>query len=100
MGGTASCMNGTCSIQCTPGLTACGDKCVDTQSDLANCGGCGMACATTQANSHAMCSEGMCKTQCNWGFVACDAYCISIALIQDQRAFALCAVLAASQDNK
>jgi hypothetical protein len=72
----------------------------DTATDAANCGACGMACTTTQANGHAMCSEGMCKSQCNWGFVACDAYCVSIALLQDQRAFALCAVLAASQANK
>lgn len=37
------------------GLTTCGAACVDTQSDNANCGGCGKAC--TGADK---CSEGVC----------------------------------------
>ena len=30
---------------CTPGLTMCGDVCVDTATDAAHCGGCDQACA-------------------------------------------------------
>jgi alpha-tubulin suppressor-like RCC1 family protein len=40
---------------CEAGLTECGDGCVDTQSDLAHCGGCDSACAATD-----VCREGEC----------------------------------------
>ena len=40
---------------CESGLTGCGGDCVDTQSDLAHCGGCDSACAATD-----VCREGAC----------------------------------------
>jgi hypothetical protein len=37
------CADGACYV-CCPGLTKCGDICVDTQTDEANCGTCGETC--------------------------------------------------------
>src|SRR5690349_17291511 len=46
--------------------TVCSGACVDTQSDPANCNGCGMACPTGQ-----MCVMGACKLVCAGGSTAC-----------------------------
>ena len=40
-------------VSCDGGLTSCGGKCVDTQSDANNCGGCGVVCNT-------QCTAGIC----------------------------------------
>jgi hypothetical protein len=50
------------SVTCTDGGTACGSSCVDTSSDLQNCGGCGIVCNTS-------CSGGVCQLIGN----GCDA---------------------------
>jgi hypothetical protein len=36
--------------------TTCGSQCVDVTSDANNCGGCGIACATTETCSNGQCS--------------------------------------------
>jgi hypothetical protein len=100
VGATAVCTDGACSFQCGMGQTACGAACVDTLKDPLNCGACGQVCTATQSRSHATCDAGACKTACDFGYVACDNYCIGIALLQDQRAFAVCAVLAAAQGGQ
>jgi Stigma-specific protein, Stig1 len=44
---------------CADGTTKCGGACVDTKVDLANCGGCGVACASGE-----VCSAGNCQSEC------------------------------------
>jgi hypothetical protein len=53
--GAATCVGGTCGIQCVSGFTLCGGACVDEQTDLNNCGACGHVCPSTQ-----YCSVGSC----------------------------------------
>lgn len=47
------CSNGTCG--CGPALTKCGDACVNTKFDAANCGTCGNAC------NGGGCRDGQCR---------------------------------------
>jgi glucosylceramidase len=54
---------------CLPGQMACGQQCVDVLSDVTNCGGCGIPCATGQA-----CQAGAC--QCLSGTL-CNAACVA-----------------------
>jgi hypothetical protein len=58
--GTTSCGSGT----------LCNGTCVNTQSDNANCGTCGTACATGE-----VCSQGKCATSCGGGTKLCGSIC-------------------------
>ena len=53
-----------CSAICTGGLLDCNGECVDTSSDMQNCGSCGNTCS--YAHAQATCSEGICS------MVSCD----------------------------
>jgi hypothetical protein len=58
---------------CGPGLTRCGDTCVDLGSDLNNCGSCGVYCP---AGPGWVCSDGSCvcapgRALCGEGLGAC-----------------------------
>lgn len=53
-------------LTCQGGQTLCGQSCVDTATDRANCGGCGAACSPDQT-----CTGGQCT--CNG--TACDGCC-------------------------
>jgi hypothetical protein len=64
----AACRSGKC--RCKTGLTACNDRCVDTNADPANCGGCGKSCGQGQG-----CADGTCNG-CSDGQKACDGRCI------------------------
>src|SRR5258708_3970511 len=55
---------------CTNG-TRCAGKCVDVESDPANCGRCGNAC---QANQ--VCSNGACARTCAPPKVNCNRACV------------------------
>jgi len=55
---------------CDAGLTRCGDRCVDTASDPANCGGCDRQCgANPDRHFYGACGESRCMSRCelNWG---------------------------------
>ena len=59
-------------VVCGGGLTACGETCVDTDTDADNCGGCGRPC--TLPNALAQCTGGACAiTACTQGYADCDA---------------------------
>jgi hypothetical protein len=44
-------------LECPAGLVVCNAACVNLQTDQTNCGGCGIACTTSQ-----VCLAGMCTT--------------------------------------
>jgi hypothetical protein len=50
-----ACVQGTC--VCPQGQTNCSDSCVDTRSDLSNCGWCGQGCDTFGGQK---CTNGTC----------------------------------------
>ncbi|MFW5875498.1 MAG: hypothetical protein ACOCXM_02050 [Myxococcota bacterium] len=59
------CIEGTCA--CADGLAYCGGEygeCIDTQTDVYNCGECGHSCG-----ANAQCNEGTCE--CDDGFTDC-----------------------------
>lgn len=62
----SSCGSG--GITCRAGTSRCGDACADYASDPSHCGGCGLACATSQ-----VCQAGACK--CRPGTALCDGRC-------------------------
>jgi hypothetical protein len=58
---------------CPTGLTACGAACVDTASDAAHCGGCGLACVAGPNTGGVACRGGACVgAGCLPGFADCD----------------------------
>ncbi len=67
---------GTVLVDCTTqGLTDCGGVCVDVDSDVANCGGCGVACAAGQSCGGGVCVAlpGLCAEQ---GLADCGGVCV------------------------
>ena len=52
---TPACSDGQCAFVCNQGYARCGDACVNTGTDVDNCGGCGVRCPV---NEH--CEAGRC----------------------------------------
>ena len=81
--GSEFCVDGQCS--CRPGLTDCGGNCVDTQSDLSHCGGCGRACNQSCVGGNCVSGSSCTQTDCSGACVdtnsnplhcgACNALC-------------------------
>ncbi len=74
-GGGADCQPASVVVEftadCPAGLTACGDGCVDTDSDPDHCGGCGRVCAYPHAEG--LCSDGACSLgPCDLGWGDCN----------------------------
>lgn len=59
--------------QCDPGETACAGVCVDTDTDPANCGGCGVPCDGDCVNGECF---GM-PPDCSPGQELCDGACVN-----------------------
>jgi hypothetical protein len=55
----------------------CGDSCVDTYSDPANCGACGVQCAASET-----CASGLCG-ECAPGLTWCGGYCADLSSDQN-----------------
>ena len=66
----ASCVGGIC--ECDSGFELCGDACVDTDTDPANCGECGNVCP-----GGGECNAGICE--CPAGQKNCNGTCIDQA---------------------
>ncbi len=58
-------------LPCPTGQAACGSRCVNLQSDAANCGVCGRACGAGQT-----CSAGACG--CPSGQMLCGGACVDV----------------------
>jgi Stigma-specific protein, Stig1 len=61
----------------------CNGQCVDTSTDVKNCGSCGNDC-TTQAptNTDASCNGGTCTFSCKTGFTSCNGQCVDTSTFQ------------------
>jgi protein-tyrosine-phosphatase len=57
---------------CPAGQVVCGDRCVDVATDVANCGGCGLACGTLEK-----CTAGACA--CEPSATRCGDKCFALA---------------------
>ncbi len=53
--------------------TRCDGVCIPTSVDPANCGACGMRCATGE-----VCNGGVCGTTCPSGLTACGGRCVNV----------------------
>lgn len=60
-------------LECETGQMECDGVCVDTETNVANCGGCGVACQPGQ-----VCAAGDCMTSCPDGQDACDGGCFDL----------------------
>jgi hypothetical protein len=72
-GDNQQCVNGTC--LCPSGTTRCGNRCVDLNVDVDNCGACGNGCEGAvgdDANGTPTCSKGRCGYLCYAGFADCN----------------------------
>lgn len=59
---------------CQLPLTECSAVCVDTASNPAHCGNCGVACSASQ-----VCSSGLCTASCGPGFALCGQACVVLS---------------------
>ncbi|MBI4704358.1 MAG: hypothetical protein HY744_24910, partial [Deltaproteobacteria bacterium] len=69
------CSAGKCGLVCLGGTAKCSGKCVDTQLDPTNCGGCGNACGPGQ-----ICASGVCALVCAGGTTKCGGKCVDTQL--------------------
>jgi hypothetical protein len=60
---------------CASEFAACGDACVDVRTDAANCGACGLACATAETCVAGKCKAGVCATGAENTLARCTDGC-------------------------
>ncbi len=73
------CAGGVCTggmTTCMAPMTECGGACVAVQSDPANCGACGVACATGQTCAAGVCTGG--TTVCTPPLTRCAGVCVDL----------------------
>jgi len=73
-------------VACPPGFapTLCGAACVNTMTDVLNCGGCRQACTTSVAHAEPSCSAGACGYQCTAAYPkACNSGCVDLNADRD-----------------
>jgi hypothetical protein len=95
--GTAECSTGSCQLSCEIGYADC-DGAQDngcetsTMSELSSCGGCDLACTTSQGST--ACSQGLCMPSCVPGMYGdCDGNArngCETALTTDQQSCGSC----------
>jgi hypothetical protein len=77
-----SCAAGQLLVTSAPNVWSCGTLCggavVDTNSDHANCGGCGQACAASQTCTNGVCG-GCSGPTCECGFAICGNACLDLS---------------------
>ncbi len=66
-------VSGDATTTCSSGGTSCSGACVDTQSDVSNCGTCGNACSSGES-----CNAGECGVSCTNGGSICGASCTDL----------------------
>jgi len=54
-----------------PAIACCNAACVDISADPSNCGGCGMACSSSNVAT-VTCGAGVCNGTCAAGYADCD----------------------------
>ena len=57
-------------VVCPSDRRACGSDCIDTLTDVDNCGACGTSCTASQT-----CQQGTCLARCSWGTSSCFDGC-------------------------
>jgi DUF1680 family protein len=72
-GGSTSGGTGGTEQICSAGLTLCSGVCVNLAADAANCGQCGVVCASDQ-----VCSVGVCTGACASGLTECGGACVDL----------------------
>ena len=71
MGYCDATITGPTGLPCRPIEGTCGGSCTDLQTNTANCGACGHACAGSEA-----CVGGSCVLACPTGQTACAGHCV------------------------
>src|SRR5690606_12163229 len=69
-----ACIAGTCEFVCRTGFDECSGSCVDTQTDVNNCGSCGTKCDA--GDGAPTCEAGKCTVACETGLSACGSECV------------------------
>ena len=69
---------------CMPGLSCCGNVCVNLRNDIVNCGACGKACG----GDHPICSQNTCgdapcntTNTCGAGEFCCNTECCAPGML-------------------
>lgn len=79
-----TCRNGSCAVSpCPPNQTRCDGQCVNTLTDAANCGGCGLSCAAGETCRLGDCCQSLGET------------CVS----EDQCCFSFCGAIDEEKPN-
>ena len=60
---------------CMPGWVDCGDGCTDLQTDLANCGACGLICPGGTVCENGVCQANTCNPPCGAGESCINGVC-------------------------